>query len=193
MAIKDILVHVVDGDAGAARVRAAAALARTHQAHLTGLYTMWIPPIPGYIEAQIGAEVMQTQRSLYLEQARLAEETFNECAEDASCATGTSSAQWSGAGRRASSPSGTSAARRGRRRARGPHVGEAGAGDAGHARSAGAGRAHDGGMGRVARIDACGGRCAAAAHRREAGERGLHRPARPPTGTQVVRKAFPLS
>jgi nucleotide-binding universal stress UspA family protein len=87
MAIKDILVHVVDGDAGAARVRAAAALARTHQAHLTGLYAMWIPPIPGYIEAQIGAEVMQTQRSLYLEQARLAEETFNECAEDAGVPT----------------------------------------------------------------------------------------------------------
>ncbi len=87
MAIKDILVHVIDSDAGASRVRTAVALASAHEAHLTGLYTLWIPPMPTYVEVRVGEELMQRQRELYLDRARKAEAFFNQCADAAGVRT----------------------------------------------------------------------------------------------------------
>lgn len=76
MAIKDILVHVTDGAECAARLDAATVLARAHGAHLTGLYTMWIPPIPSYIQAEVGADLITRQRVLYEERMHRAEQAF---------------------------------------------------------------------------------------------------------------------
>ena len=83
MAIKDILVHLTDGGDCAARVDTAIALAQAHGAHLTGLYILWIPVMPGYVEAQIGAEVLNRQRELYLERANAARDKFSNSAETA--------------------------------------------------------------------------------------------------------------
>lgn len=83
MAIKDILVHVTDGADSPARIDAAVALASTHGAHLTGLYTMWVPPIPSYIEAEIGADIISRQRALYEERMRTAARTFEDSARAA--------------------------------------------------------------------------------------------------------------
>jgi nucleotide-binding universal stress UspA family protein len=47
MAIKDLLVHVDDSKACARRLHAAVQMARTHQAHLTGLYV--IPPVENFL------------------------------------------------------------------------------------------------------------------------------------------------
>lgn len=76
MAIKDILVHVTDGPECAARIQTALALAQAHDAHLTGLYTMWIPPMPSYVAAEIGADIIARQRALYEERMHGAERAF---------------------------------------------------------------------------------------------------------------------
>ena len=76
MAIKDLLVHVTDGADSDARIAAAINLAQAHGAHLTGLYTMWIPPMPAYVESQVGAELITRQRELYVERMRSAQVRF---------------------------------------------------------------------------------------------------------------------
>ncbi len=78
MAIKDILVHLSDEAACAARVDAAAALAEAHDAHLTGLYTLWVPPLPGYVATQIGEELVARQRAVYTSRAEDASNAFSE-------------------------------------------------------------------------------------------------------------------
>jgi len=83
MAIKDILVHVTDGADCAARLEAAVALAQAHGAHLTGLYTMWIPPMPSYIQAEVGADLIARQRALYEQRMQGAEQSFRQCTGEA--------------------------------------------------------------------------------------------------------------
>ena len=61
MALKDILVHVDPNKQGIARMDAAVNLAITHGAHLTGLYVKSHIPIPPYIQAQIGQDVLDMQ------------------------------------------------------------------------------------------------------------------------------------
>ncbi len=78
MAIKDIQVHVSDDARCAARVDTAVALAEGHGAHLTGLYTLWVPPMPAYVEAQVGSELVRRQRELYQERAARARAAFDE-------------------------------------------------------------------------------------------------------------------
>jgi nucleotide-binding universal stress UspA family protein len=78
MAIKDILVHVTDGADCAARLDAAVALAQAHGAHLTGLYTMWIPPMPSYVQAEVGADLIARQRALYEQRMHGAEQSFGQ-------------------------------------------------------------------------------------------------------------------
>ena len=53
MAVKDLLVHIDDSAQSAARLESAIELATAHEAHLTGLYAMAEPHIPGYIRAAI--------------------------------------------------------------------------------------------------------------------------------------------
>lgn len=76
MAIRDILVHVTDGAECPARVDAAVALALAHGAHLTGLYTMWIPQMPSYIAAEVGTDIVARQHALYEARLHAAERSF---------------------------------------------------------------------------------------------------------------------
>ena len=76
MAIKDILVHVDSSRAMPGRVRAAAGLARRHDAHLTGLYVIEIPVLPSYAEAQIPIAIFEAQRAAFAANAGSAEQDF---------------------------------------------------------------------------------------------------------------------
>jgi nucleotide-binding universal stress UspA family protein len=83
MALKDILVHVDNTRACGTRIGAAVELARRHGAHLTGLYTVPILPVPLYAEVQIGLEVLQVQHDAAWSRARAAEKRFREASDRA--------------------------------------------------------------------------------------------------------------
>ncbi|GGF59977.1 universal stress protein A [Terasakiella brassicae] len=61
MSLKDILVHVDHSPSCKERIKAALKLAQLHNAHLTALYVMTKPMIPGFIEAQLSKEVIKAQ------------------------------------------------------------------------------------------------------------------------------------
>ena len=86
MAFKDLLVHVDNTKAYPARLDAAIRLAQTHEAHLTGLYVLPLINVPGYAEAQIPFEVIETQRKNMRAQADKAEEVFGAAADKAGIA-----------------------------------------------------------------------------------------------------------
>ena len=70
MTFKNLLVHV-DDDAGCpARLEAAIKLAQDHGAHLTSLYVQTYPSWPGYVRAQMPAEVMEIQERQLAEHAK---------------------------------------------------------------------------------------------------------------------------
>jgi nucleotide-binding universal stress UspA family protein len=89
MALKDILVHVDSSRAMPGRVRAAAELARVHEAHLTGLFVIEIPVLPTYAEAQIPAKIIEAQRAAFAAAATTAKDEFDAIAESAGV-----SAEW---------------------------------------------------------------------------------------------------
>ena len=78
MALKDILVHVDSSRAMPGRVRAAAELARVHEAHLTGLYVIEVPVLPSYAEAQIPVAIIDAQRAAFVRAAAAAEQEFGD-------------------------------------------------------------------------------------------------------------------
>jgi len=78
MALKDILVHVDGSRSMPGRVRAAVDLARTHEAHLTGLYVIEVPVLPSYAEAQIPTAIIEAQYEAFVAAAAAAERTFAE-------------------------------------------------------------------------------------------------------------------
>jgi len=86
MAYKDLLVHVDNGRANAGRVDAALRLAARSDAHLIGLYVMPEWHVPGFVEAQIGAEVMEAQEAAYRDYAAKAKAAFDEAASKAGVA-----------------------------------------------------------------------------------------------------------
>lgn len=61
MSLKDILVHVDHTESSKERIRAALKLASLHNAHLTALYVISKPIIPGFIEAQLSQDVLKAQ------------------------------------------------------------------------------------------------------------------------------------
>ena len=82
MSLKSILVHVDNSEQSKSTVAAACALAREHDAHLTGLYVVPTPGIQGYVSIEIPAaamEVIEKQRQASLEAAR---EMFEAAAAD---------------------------------------------------------------------------------------------------------------
>jgi nucleotide-binding universal stress UspA family protein len=83
MALKDILVHIDDGKANQARVNAAVALARRHDAHLTALYVIPQFFIPSYAEIHIPASVIEAHEAEVKQLAAKAEADFRRLAEDA--------------------------------------------------------------------------------------------------------------
>ena len=73
MSLKDILVFVDGSQEAPATVAAACALARTHDAHLTGLAVDNPPEIPGFATIEIPAsalEIIETQRKETVTKAR---------------------------------------------------------------------------------------------------------------------------
>lgn len=83
MSMREIMVHVTDGKDCVARLHAAAALARAHQARLTGLYTQWHAEAPPYVEAQLGPEVQALQQRLRDEQKETTKARFDDALADA--------------------------------------------------------------------------------------------------------------
>jgi len=62
MSYKDLLVCLDKGDTCARRIDAAIGLARAYDAHLTGLCAAVEPELPGYVLAQLPADVMAQQK-----------------------------------------------------------------------------------------------------------------------------------
>jgi nucleotide-binding universal stress UspA family protein len=78
MALKDILVHIDEGRHCQARLDAAIALASGHDAHLIGLYVLTRPNVPGYIQAQIPADVLRHQVKVIEDAATAAKTMFED-------------------------------------------------------------------------------------------------------------------
>lgn len=76
MAIKDILVHMDDTQSCKGRLDAAIQVARTHGAHLIGLYAKPHNEIPGYMDVQIPADLLQMQEERLAAAAASVEKTF---------------------------------------------------------------------------------------------------------------------
>lgn len=78
MGLKDILVHIDRGNRCAERLKVAINLAAAHDAHLTGLYVLTYPHIPGYIRAEITEDVLRGQIETTRAAAAAAEAMFND-------------------------------------------------------------------------------------------------------------------
>ncbi len=80
MAWKDLLVHIDDGKASPGRVAAAIALARAHAAHLTGLYVITEPALPGFVQSQIPTAWREQTSRQWRERGERAAARFREAA-----------------------------------------------------------------------------------------------------------------
>lgn len=76
MTYKNLLVHVDDTEPSARRVSAAIALAQAHAAHLSGLYVVVEPGLPGFVEGQIPRDVIEEGRIQARKRAQGAAEAF---------------------------------------------------------------------------------------------------------------------
>jgi nucleotide-binding universal stress UspA family protein len=83
MALRDILVYIDDGPRCSIRLDAALGLAVKHGAHLTGLYVITRPHIPGYVRAEIPDDLLQRQARAVGRAAADAETMFGEHARRA--------------------------------------------------------------------------------------------------------------
>lgn len=77
MALKDLLVHVDTDPRCQNRLEAAIGLAASHDAHLTGLFVLMPPQLPGYLRAEISDDILRHQAELAVAAAKRAEDTFN--------------------------------------------------------------------------------------------------------------------
>jgi nucleotide-binding universal stress UspA family protein len=83
MAYKNLLVHIDDSKACAGRLDVAIALARAHNAHLTGLYVAVDPVLPGSMSAEVPARFMDTLLAQISERSVAAEAGFAAVVERA--------------------------------------------------------------------------------------------------------------
>ena len=81
MAFKDLLVHIDDTKACDRRVAAAIMLARTHDAHLTGLYIGGAMRLPTYVDAELPRQVIEDQQKRLEALAWRRRSRFTEAAE----------------------------------------------------------------------------------------------------------------
>ncbi|NVK18915.1 MAG: universal stress protein [Methylocystaceae bacterium] len=80
MSLKDILVHVDHSRSCKERISAALKLATLHDAHLTAVYVLTKPMIPGFIEAQLSQDVLQAQVNATKDAAKEIESLFKDMA-----------------------------------------------------------------------------------------------------------------
>ena len=78
--IKEILVHADDDNRRDARFALAAEMAKQDEAHLIGLFALEYSELPGYVSAQISAELLDRARETYVRQAGKAREAFEAAA-----------------------------------------------------------------------------------------------------------------
>jgi len=78
MTIRDIHVHIDASNTSGARLDAAIALAKQHDALLTGVYALNRPVIPAYAEVQISVDVMEAQAKALEETANKVRDEFKE-------------------------------------------------------------------------------------------------------------------
>lgn len=83
MPLTDILVHMDDGKTCASRLEAAVQLALKHQAHLTGLYAMPSPDVPGYVDVQLPADLIKIRNDRLVAAAEAVEATFTSATKRA--------------------------------------------------------------------------------------------------------------
>lgn len=76
MSIASVLVHVGNDARTTERLEAATALARNHQAHLSGLYVLPELELPGVAYAYVGSEIIEQQREIAKQDAAEAEAAF---------------------------------------------------------------------------------------------------------------------
>ena len=81
MAFKDLLVCVANDPACATRVDLAVWLAAAYEAHLTGLYVVSRPAVPGFVEIEFPKEMLELQTRRLREKAAEAEKLFHARAE----------------------------------------------------------------------------------------------------------------
>lgn len=81
MPYKDILVHVDGKGLNGSHIDVALQLAKQHEAHVTGLYVLYRPEVPGYIQAQIGVDIIERQVMQAVEQGDRALADFVKQAE----------------------------------------------------------------------------------------------------------------
>jgi len=79
MALKDLLVHVDNDPRCQDRLEAAIGLAESHDAHLTGLFVLTPPQLPGYLRAEISDDILRHQAEVAVAAAKRAEDNFNNC------------------------------------------------------------------------------------------------------------------
>ena len=76
MAYKTLLVQIDETKANAGRLQAAVDLARAHEAHVTGLYVIREPELPGFVTAQLPRDAIDAQRASAEEAAGAATGAF---------------------------------------------------------------------------------------------------------------------
>jgi nucleotide-binding universal stress UspA family protein len=78
MTLRDLVVHVDNSRTCEARIASAINLAVRHDAHLTGVYVLSPPHIPGYIRSEMSEEILARQAAFMVERAKKHEEAFND-------------------------------------------------------------------------------------------------------------------
>jgi nucleotide-binding universal stress UspA family protein len=81
MAYKTLLVQIDETKANAGRLQAAIDLARAHDAHLTGLYIINEPNLPGFVTAQLPQDAIEAQRASAVQAADAAVAAFRAAAD----------------------------------------------------------------------------------------------------------------
>ncbi|MGQ0662909.1 MAG: universal stress protein [Pseudomonadota bacterium] len=80
MGYKDLLVYADTTETAKARLELALRLAADHRAHLAALYVMHRPSVPGYIAAELPAEVFASHEKMLREDAAQAEKLARDLA-----------------------------------------------------------------------------------------------------------------
>lgn len=76
MAYKTLLVLIDESKSNSGRLQAAIDLARAHDAHLTGLYVIREPYLPGFVTAQLPRDAVEGQRARAEDAAQAATNAF---------------------------------------------------------------------------------------------------------------------
>lgn len=83
MGYKTILVHIDPGKRCATRVDVAIRMAIQHEAHLVALYALVPFVLPGYLIAQVGSQVIETQKNAAVQEMVHAEAAFTKQSSNA--------------------------------------------------------------------------------------------------------------